>query len=210
MRRLASRATQAGPAQRTRRPAEVDPPVDAAAVEGVRAHAEPPHLVRRFQPLQAHDARRRRGLAVGRRMLPAARVRRALMLLGQELRVLNLRQPLLDVLGQRGVRGGGRFVGREAAEPHYGEHEQHGVPDGAEEPAEGDERLRDGEAVAHQREPHMIGGSVDGWTTQPGRRKQREEAIAHLSHGRTGEETRRAEDMGDKSGRGASLRRVVK
>lgn len=136
-----------GPAERARHPAQVDPAVDAAAVERVRAVAQPPHLVRRLQLLQAHDARRsrrrRRGVVAARRR---TREKEAAELDGREL--------LLDLLRQRSVVHGAAVVAREAAEADDGEHRQEGVPDGAEEPEEGDHRLGDDETVAHQRESH--------------------------------------------------------
>ena len=158
---------EVGAAQRARRPAEVDPAVDAGPVEGVRAVAQPPHLVRRLQRLQAHDARRRVLAAafvvaalLARRVGAGGRRQRRLLLLGQELGVLHGGEPALHLLGlvvcgvRRAAPARGGVDVREAAESHDGEHQQDGVPDGAEHPAEDDDRLRDREAVAHQREPH--------------------------------------------------------
>jgi hypothetical protein len=74
--------------------------------------------------------------------------------LGQELVVLHGGETGLHLTGLLVLVAGVRAVGRQTAQPHDGQHQQGGVLGGAKQPAEGDDRLGHGEAVAHQRDPH--------------------------------------------------------
>jgi len=142
-----------GAAQRARHLAQVDPAVDAARVERVGAVAQPPHLVRRLQPLQAHPARRLR---------PRPRPRRRSR---HQLQELDEREPLLHRLRPRGFPAWasgravddrrvvlgvvGELVEAEEAE-HQHEHQRHGV----EELEQRRHGARHRVAVADQREGH--------------------------------------------------------
>jgi hypothetical protein len=77
-----------------------------------------------------------------------------LLVLGQELVVLHGGETGLHLTGLLVLVAGVRAVGRQTAQPHDGQHQQGGVLGGAKQPAEGDDRLGHGEAVAHQRDPH--------------------------------------------------------
>lgn len=113
----------------------------------MRAVAQPPHHVIRLQLLQAHDAPRHR-LVVVAAMTAVLRGR-------EQLGELEGREAVLHLVGQRGVDGSraARSL-RVVADPDDEEHQLEGLPDGGEELGQGDERLGDRHAVAHQREPH--------------------------------------------------------
>lgn len=157
---------QVGPTERARHLSQVDPPVDAADVEGVGAVAQPPHLIRRLQPLQAHPARGRVAA------LAVVAIRRQV----GELHVLDQREAPLHRLGLQAVVAEGIAAAAvderrvvldgvgELVEAEEAEYQHEGQRHGLEQLEQRDDGPRDLAAEAHQRKAH---GTVHTRTRAP-------------------------------------------